>query len=294
MALFTDEDILRLDQTYAQKNIPFHARPLAAAFDILGEQFILDLMDNPAVEEINAAYSRLVPEVDTTWPGAGVGLIASVDQVRKVTLGVVYGNVHCTMDSLLGFKSHEDWVQWCRGNPSIAARSCYAFADISDFITGINHMEGTAQSKPLKLWALAAANLEEISNSLSASINIASATQALCLTAELAMKATLSHLGVSERDVRALGHRHKDIAARLAKECPHRDDLFITGIVDTIPDYVNTRYNGSSLTRIEMIRLALNIQFIAASSLRRVSGVDHSLDFEAQGDFPGRREHFFE
>jgi hypothetical protein len=37
MALFTDEDILRLNQTYAQENVPFHARPLAAAFDILGD-----------------------------------------------------------------------------------------------------------------------------------------------------------------------------------------------------------------------------------------------------------------
>lgn len=289
MALFTDEDILRLDQTYAQENVPFHARPLAAAFDILGDQFILDLMQNPAVEEINLAYARLVPEVETSWPGAGVGLIASIDQVRKVILGLTYGSGPRSMDQLLGFKSHDEWGQWCRGDINIAARSCYSFADISDFITGINHMQGVAQGESLKLWTLAAANLEEISNSLSTSINVASATQPLCLIAELAMKGTLYHLGVSEKEIRALGHRHKNIAARLAKECPHRDDQFIADIVDHIPDYVVTRYDGSNLTRLETVQLALNVQFVAASSIRRVSGVDHALDFEKQGSFPGPR-----
>ncbi|WP_431480835.1 hypothetical protein [Pseudomonas thivervalensis] len=293
MALFTDEDILRLDQTYAQENVPFHARPLAAAFDILGDQFILDLMQNPAVEEINLAYTRLVPEVEASWPGAGVGLIASIDQVRKVVLGLTYGHASRSLDQLLGFKSHDQWAQWCRGDINIAARSCYSFADISDFITGINYMQGAGHGAPLKLWTLAAANLEEISNSLSTSINVASATQPLCLVAELAMKGTLYHLGLSEKEIRTLGHHHKNIALRLAKECPHRDDNFIADIVNHIPDYVITRYNGSSLTRLETVQLALNVQFIAASSLRRISGVDHASDFETREGFPGSRAEFF-
>jgi len=293
MVLFTDEDILRLDRMYAQENVPFHARPLAAAFDILGDQFILDLMQNPAVEEINQAYMRLVPETEACWPGAGVGLVASVDQIRKVTLGIMYGNVQLTMDRALGFKDHEDWVLWCRGNPKIAAKSCYAFADIHDFIMGINYMEDTAQGESIKHWTLAAAHLEEISNSMSTSSNVASATQPICLIAELAMKGTLYHLGVSRKEIRLLGHHHKDIAARLAAERPHRDDALISGIVNYIPDYVKTRYSGSNLTRLEVVQLALDVQFIAASSLRRISGVDTAHDLEEKGDFPGAREVVF-
>lgn len=293
MALFTDEDILRLDRTYAEENIPFHARPLAAAFDILGDQFILDLMQNPAVEEINEAYVRLIPEADTCWPGAGVGLAASVDQVRKVTLGVMYAGGPVLMDRALGFNSHDDWVKWCRGDASIAAKSCYAFSDVHDFITGINYLEGSAGEESLKHWALAAANLEELSNSMSISINVASATQPICLIAELAMKGTLYHLGVSKKDIRALGHHHDKIAERMASEQPHRDDPLIQGIVAKLPNYVESRYSGSTLSRLEVVELALDVQFIAASSLRRISGVDNAEDFERSGDFPGPRKNLF-
>jgi hypothetical protein len=119
-------------------------------------------MQNPAVEEINLAYARLVPEVETSWPGSGVGLIASIDQVRKVMLGLTYSSAPRSMDQLLDFKSHDESSQWCRGDINIAARSCYSFADISDFVTGINHMQGAAQGESLKLWTLAAANLGKL------------------------------------------------------------------------------------------------------------------------------------
>ncbi|MDC4329250.1 hypothetical protein NQ674_13135 [Acinetobacter baumannii] len=79
MTKFTDADILRLDEAFAKEGIPFHARPLNAAMEILGNNFSINLLNNPLVIEIKQAYERLIPEVKYTWPGMGTGLVAAVD-----------------------------------------------------------------------------------------------------------------------------------------------------------------------------------------------------------------------
>lgn len=58
MADYTEEDLLRLDSQYAEEGIPFHARPLRAAAEILQEGFVMGSghFGNPKVEEVCAAY----------------------------------------------------------------------------------------------------------------------------------------------------------------------------------------------------------------------------------------------
>ncbi len=97
MIEFTDNDILKLDERFAHECIPFHARPLRAAREILGEQIPLGFDKNPRVDAIQRAYARLIPEVDFTWPGMGTGLVASIDRIRKVTIGIVFGEVNITL-----------------------------------------------------------------------------------------------------------------------------------------------------------------------------------------------------
>lgn len=127
MIKFTDKDILTLDERFAREDIPFHARPLHAATEILGEQFSIGFIDNPQVGEIQRAYARLIPEVEFTWPGMGTGLASSVDRVRKAIIGVTYGTVNITVDKGLGFSSHQEWAAWCRGDPKIAGRSAQIY-----------------------------------------------------------------------------------------------------------------------------------------------------------------------
>jgi len=48
---------------------------------------------NPEVKKITDTYGAMFPETNASWPGAGIGLAASVDRVRKVTLPVVFGQL---------------------------------------------------------------------------------------------------------------------------------------------------------------------------------------------------------
>ncbi|ENI2479622.1 hypothetical protein ABXR30_005201 [Pseudomonas aeruginosa] len=288
MTSFTDEDILQLDHRYAQEGVPFHARPFRAAVDLLKDQFVLGLHQNPAIEGISHAYARLVPEVNYTWPGMGTGLAAAVDQVKKFTIGVGYGQFATTPHQGLGFDNHEAWSRWCRGDRMIAARSCFAWADAFDLVYSIDDLQHQVDKETLTLWGQAASNLEDVANTLVNTYNSSSIIQPICLTAELVIKGTLKHLGVSEKDRRGLGHKHEALANRLIAECPHRDDQHLLVIAKKLPDYVNTRYQGAGLTRLEVIDLALDVQFIAASALRRVSTRDLALQLE-QDVWPGPR-----
>jgi hypothetical protein len=91
MANWTHDDLLTLDARLAEEGVALHARPLRAALEILGGD-VLTVLANPEAQKITAAYDALFPESSTTWPGFGIGIIASVDRVRKVTLDVLMGN----------------------------------------------------------------------------------------------------------------------------------------------------------------------------------------------------------
>lgn len=295
MIKFTDEDIMKLDERFALEGVPFHARPLRAAQEILGGQFIMGTLGNPQVKDITQAYERLFPEVNYTWPGMGTGLAASLDRVRKVTVGVVYGDGTITVDQGLGFPSHEEWAQWCRNDGRIAARTAFAFADMYDLVYGINHYESEQGSGSGTFWGLAAGQLKLVAESLSQSGAIGSAVlQPICLTAELALKGSLLRLGVTEAELKSpklYGHNLVKLASKLTTECSHRDDDLLLSAVSRFPDYVGDRYKETQLSRLDVIALALDAQFIAASSVRRLSNEDLAVQMEVSG--PGPRYQFF-
>ncbi|MCW5297732.1 hypothetical protein DXT88_06035 [Herbaspirillum lusitanum] len=293
MITFTDSDLLKLDERYAIEGIPFHARPAHAAMDILGVQFSMGFNSNPQIAELELAYARLIPEVEYTWPGMGTGLAASIDRVRKVTIGVVFGVVTIAVDQGLGFSNHREWAEWCRNDRMIAEKSAFAFADMHDLVYGIER--GTRSHNASVFWGLAAEQLKLVAESLSQSGSANSAIlQPICLTAELALKGTLLNLGVSERDLKdrkLFGHDLTKLGQKMTLERGHRDDHLLLAALKKFPDYVDERYRETKLSRLEIIALALDAQFVAASAVRRISGEDLAGQMEAIG--PGPRADFF-
>lgn len=293
MVNWTNDDLLRLDSIYAEAGVAFHARPLRAAMDLLGRGFTLG-RDNSKLRAITQAYKQLIPEVDTIWPGKGIGLAASVDRVRKVTVGVVFGSRAITPERALGFDTREDWIDWCRNDPGITANSCFAFADLYDLTYGIDELQQST-SVAIEYWYMALSNLEDIANILATGFSVATVLQPICLTAELAMKANLIHLGADPKTLsyRDVGHHHTVLAQRMREARPHRDDEQIAAITTKLPDYIDSRYKATGLTRLDVVNLALGAQFIAASSVRRLTGRDIAGDME-RDDWPGSRKTFLE
>jgi hypothetical protein len=293
MTNWTEQDLLQLDNAYAEAGVAFHARPMRAAVDLLGDRFSFGVGDNSETQAIIQTYQRLIPEVVAIWPGMGIGLVASIDQVRKITVAVVFGARSVNPEKAMGFDSRESWLQWCRNEPKIAASSYYAIADLYDLTYGINQMQ-QLDATAIEYWKIALSNLEDVANILTANFSVASVIQQVCMIAELSMKASLLYCGVDQKILRshAVGHQHIAMAKLMASTIPHRDDALVASVADKFPDYVKSRYKAAGLTRLDVVRLALGSQFIAASSVRRLSGPDLAHDME-RDDWPGPRRMFF-
>jgi hypothetical protein len=195
----------------------------------------------------------------------------------------------------LGFDSEAAWLNWCRNDDAMAAGTVLAGADMLDIAYGLEAVED--QNPPAEtLWRLARSNLEDVANGLPSTFSVDTVLQPVCLVAELAMKAGLVWNGADETNFGKKGGEGHDLARlaeRLRAESPHRDDAFIAGIVAHMPPYVKSRYSPAGLTRLQVVRLALGAQFIAASTLRRAGNVDHSFGLEQQ-PWPGPRRSLFE
>lgn len=294
MTSWTPNDLLKLDLKYAKEGVPHHQRPFKAALELLGPDFSMGVGGNPEVGKIIAAYAAAVPEVDTTWPGMGIGLAASNDQVRKVTLPVIMGGGGERLEawSGLGFDSDADWWAWCRRDEDIASETSFAFADLHDFAYGLDALQ---HQKPaaLTLWHMAQSNLEDVANTLPATFSVNSVIQPICLVAELALKGTLVWEGGDPNSFKGKnGHNLTLLASQIAAARPHRDDPLVALVIAKLPPYVDSRYRPAGLTRLQVVRRALGVQFIAASALRRITGPDLAAQMET-GGWPAPRRPFF-
>ncbi len=288
MASWKDEDLYRLDAEFAEQGVARHARSFHAAMKILGPEFVMGVGGNPQVEEVMADYNRLFPDSDQSWPGKGIGVAASVDQVRKVTVPVVFGTCYVNVHQGLGFASHGELVQWCRNDPEIALKAALAFADVFDLSYGRDEV-GDVCPEALETWTLSLSQLELTTSGLIGGFDLSALTQSICMTVELSLKAALMHLGVNAKKLKDLGHNNVASAKLLASLKPHRDDSVIEALVETLPPYVGSRYKRAELTRLQMVHLALGSQFIASSTLRRFSSRDFAGNIEQQEGSEARR-----
>jgi hypothetical protein len=124
MTTWTLDTLRALDLKYAKEGLHLHQRPFRAATEILGSAFSMGLGGNPEAQKIMAAYEAMIPEVNSSRPGMGIGLAAVVDQVRKVTVPVVYGKRALEPWSALGFPSQQAWWTWCREDERAHAGLC--------------------------------------------------------------------------------------------------------------------------------------------------------------------------
>lgn len=282
MTDWTIQTLRELDLRYAEAGVHPHQRPFRAASEILGDVFSIRAGGNPDAKRIMDAYAEMMPEVRDNWPGMGIGIVAVVDQVRRVTVPVVFGSMGVQVWKGLGFASDQEWWTWCREDRDIASGTSFAFADLHDLTYGLDDMRGSA-SGGLDLWRMATSNVSDFANTLPGTFSVDSVIQPICLAVELSLKAALVQNGADPESFRkrgAEGHDLKRLADRLATELPHRDDSEIGRIVAALPPYVDSRYSPAGLKRLQVVRLALGVQFIAASSVRRFSSRDLAEQME--------------
>lgn len=291
---WTIEDLRRLDLKYAKEGVHMHQRPFRAATELLGVAFSVGVSGNPEVRKIMDAYAAMIPETNASWPGMGIGLAVSADQTRKLVVPVIFGDGGGPLDvwKSLGFRTQEEWWHWCREDRDIAAESHFAFADLYDFTYGVDDLKGS-RLEARTLWHMASANLEEIANALPTLFSVDSIIQSICMVGELSLKAALVFNGADPKEFKgSKGHELATFAKRMAVEVPHSDDPLVQAVIAKLPPYVKNRYEPAGLIRFEVVRLALAVQFVAASTVRRLSQRNLAAQMEV-GAWPAPRRPFF-
>lgn len=259
--------------------------------DILGAAFSISAGSSPEAKQVMNAYKEMVPEVSSTWPGMGIGLIAVVDQVRKVVMPVVFGQTAIDPWKAFGFLNGQSWWEWCREDHDFAAETHFAFADLLDLTYGLSDL-GNGNGKDIILWQMATSNLSDVANCLPSIFSLDTVLQPICMVAELSIKAALVRNGADPDSFRGKGHNLDKLTTRLATEIPHRDDALVSEVVARLPPYVDSRYSPTGLTRLAVVRLALGVQLVAASTVRRFSNRDLAVKMET-GDWPAPRRPLF-
>lgn len=294
MTFWTLEDLRKLDLKYATEGVHMHQRPFRAATELLGSAFSMGAGGNPEVQKIMDAYATMIPEANTMWPGMGIGLAVSIDQVRKLVAPVILGNGGGPLKvwKSLGFSTPQEWWTWCREDHDIGASCHFAFADLYDFTYGVDDLRAN-KPEARTLWHMAASNLGDAASALPTVFTVDSMIQSICMVVELSLKGALVFNGANPNEFKGpKGHDLPTLAQRMASEMPHRDDPLVHNVIVKLPAYVKSRYEPAGLTRLEVVRLAVAAQFVAASSVRRVSQRDLAAQMET-GGWPAPRPPFF-
>lgn len=271
------DDLRKIDYRFSSEDIPMYQRPLKAAIEILGSNVLLEDLDPTEVKKIVQAYKKVLPEADSSWPGAGIGLISSLDKTKKIVLPVNYGEFSFTAWKIADFTSREDYNNWCHNKQNIALDVDYAIADIFDFSMGLEQVKNT-NAEAATYWELAKSCLEDLSNALPNLTSNDTIIQSIHMTSELSLKAALIYQGAKTKDIKI--HNLDLLAKKMFSARRHRDDENITSVIHKMPHFVNSRYSSAGMTRLEVVKLAIGSQFIAASTLRRLTEYDLSQTIE--------------
>jgi len=285
-----DESFVRqIDDKLMAQDVKLHARPFHVAVEWMQEKKLSgDIFDKRIFAPLMATYKRLYPSGDFSIPSLLVGGVALRDVMYPVRVNVGYGRVSIEPLQCIEIRQEELELIF-RHYPDQGWRAFYSVCDLWDFGYGVDDLLRIG-SPAYDLLNNARSSIVATQRILSAAIDLDAAVQTACLTAELAMKAALIHLGRTEQQVRSRSHHLTKLADDLIATKPALSDDRLRIACTKFPNYVESRYSSHGLTRLELMALAMRAQFVAAEAIRRISSRNLAGDMESRADCPPRHE----
>jgi hypothetical protein len=289
MEIIDDAFVRERDEKLIAEDVKLHARPFHVAMAWMQEKKISgDIFDKSIWTPLMEAFKRLYPTGDFSMPALIVGGVALRDLMYAVRIPVGYGSFSINPIECIEI-SREELEQIFRHYPEQGWKAFYGVCDLIDFGYGVDDLIKTG-SPAYDLLKNARSAVAATPRILSGTVDLDAAVQTACLTAELSMKAALTHIGWTEAQIKGLSHNLLKLANSITRVKPIATDHLLLTACGKFPNYVNTRYASHGLTRIELMALAMRAQFIAADSIRRITNRDMAGDMEARSDCPKRHE----
>jgi|GEM_PF-2890123 len=284
-----EQFVVRTDAELVARGVNLHARPFQVAIAWMKEQNIAgDVLDERLWGPLMDVYRQIYPSGDFSMPALITAGVAIRDQMYTVKIPIGFGQFR--VDPLKYIEiSREELESVFKHLPEQGWRAFYGVCDVWDFGYGVADLQSVSKSNAALL-TNACSSLAATPRILSGAINIDAAVQTACLTAELAMKGVLAHLGTSAGELKHMSHRLPALANAVIKQKSAATDERLRNAVSKFPNYVGTRYSSHGLTRGQLMELAMRAQYVAADVIRRVTERNLGGDMEARADCPDRAD----
>ncbi|WP_314952085.1 hypothetical protein [Bradyrhizobium cosmicum] len=227
---------------------------------------------HPMVGQILSVHASLYRPNDLGMGGVHGGIFMFRDVFARIYIPHGYGAARIEPFALTDLNASQ--IGWLVTRPNDLQSFYDQFEDITDFAGGIG---GYADYKrppeaALKLFWLAAFQLQAAAAALSVAFDFRGAIQSALIGAELSLKGGLVAAGATEAECIRHGHKLDSAARHFAKQYAAFDLDRVLRVTAKLPPYVGNRYSPSQPGRIETGHIAMGCQFIAGEVMRQITG----------------------
>lgn len=246
------------------------------------KEFVLMGRDTPPIaERAHELNNMLFVPKELKTGGMHLGAFLFRDMFCRLYAPVAFGNCQFDFWQMLDLSDFQK--EWLAENPEDLARFTDQAADILDLGYGC-HEFGHQRNIDLRardlIWR-AHAQLEAAAATATSAYDFRGTIQSALLGTELALKAGLAALGVSDAELsnkKKIGHNLVAAAIRLGGLCPSFDADRVQRVVNIFPDFVASRYNLPSPSRTETGHILMGAQYVASEVTRQFSDRDSRKD----------------
>lgn len=228
----------------------------------------------PIVKRAQELNRQLFVPKEIQTGGIHLGAFLFRDMFCRLYAPVMFGSPRVDFWAMLDLSDLQK--RWISGSPETLDRFTDQSADILDFGYGTLEFGHGKQLDPRGadlIWR-AHAQLEAAAATATSAYDYRGTVQSALLGTELALKAGLASLGISDPDLKNMGHNLEMLAARLGASVADFDTARVLRVVRTFPHFVQSRYNLPAPGRVETGHILMGAQFVASEVTRRFSDRD--------------------
>lgn len=277
MKIIDEEFVRKLDDKLIIDDIELHARPYCVVYEWMNNNN-LDLNNqkfDSILMSVRNIYTSLYPSGDFSLPPLLSAGVAIRDHFYPVKINLAFGITEFSPLKCIDI-SEKELENVFKYHPDDGWRAFYGVLDLWDFAYGFDDIiKKDINSESEACLSNARSQISTTCRTLMGSNDLDGAIQSACLTAELSLKGALFYLGENRKSFRDNigdnGHNLVDAAKLLVSKKSSMKDEYLIKICSKFPNYSQSRYSLSELTRLDLMNLAMRSIFIASEAIRRIS-----------------------
>lgn len=288
--------VIEVDNELIQKGVEPFARPGLAHMMIAqrlqpGSSSILK--NDPLSNAVNQIYNQLYRSSDLHMPPMHVGAFMFRDVFFPIKIPLICGSSAINPVDLLT-DVPEIQKQWLFSEQQSGLTFFDQVIDLMDFVYGLQACEGLGQLRidTVEYWYLAKRQLEAAAATILNSFDKYTVIQNCYISTELLLKGALiasidpevSESDVKKRVKELYGHKLEKLVYATAEQLPDLDRETMLFVVKELPDYVKSRYEAKTFSRVKLGEFLMNTQFVGGEILRQFSKRNSRADFAATPD----------